>query len=119
MASLRRHGSQPAVLGRPPARNGRCWVESRFLRRDGIARACWPPCQTPLVVAMWRVLILFVLLLVACQHRRADFMTRVMEDCTTGDQWACDLLNSLAKDRTARGCQTALSSPETSPLDVV
>src|SRR5207248_5641793 len=26
MASLRRHGSRPAVLGRPPARNGRRWV---------------------------------------------------------------------------------------------
>ena len=97
MASLRRHGSYPPVLGRPPARNDRRRLEGQFLRRDGIARVCWPLCH-PLAIAMWRALILFVLLLVAgCQHGRPDFMTRVMEDCAAGDQWACDLLDSLAK----------------------
>src|SRR3954470_13482385 len=101
MASLRRHGSQPAVLGRPPAWNGRRWVESRFLRRDRIARTCWPPCQNLPVLAMSRTLILFVLLLIAgFQHRRPDYITRVMEDCAVRDQWACDLLDTLARTPT-------------------
>jgi hypothetical protein len=37
VASLRRHGSYPAVLGRPPAWNDRRRLEGQFLRRDRIA----------------------------------------------------------------------------------
>jgi hypothetical protein len=62
------------------------------------ATACWPRRQKPLGHAMWRSLILLVLLLIAaCQHRHPEFMSRVREDCVAGDQWACDLLDSLAK----------------------
>ena len=59
-----------------------------------------------------RSILLIVLLVVAsCQHaRRPDFMTRVREDCGAGQQWACDLLDALAKppaaeDRNARSLQ--------------
>ena len=77
-------------------------LEGQFLRRDRIARVCWLSCHLP-VIAMWRALIFFALLfIVGCQHRRPDFMTRVMEDCAAGDQWACDLLDSLAKARMGR-----------------
>jgi hypothetical protein len=67
------------------------------------SRVSWPLCQSLLVSAMWQALVLFVLVLImGCQHRRPDFMTRVMEDCAAGDQWACDLLDSLAKARMGR-----------------
>jgi transposase len=49
--------------------------------------------REPSGVSDVRALILFVMLFVAgCQHRRADFITRVKEDCVAADQWACDLL---------------------------
>ena len=32
-----------------------------------------------------------------CHSRRPDFMTRVREDCSAGQQWACDLFGSLNK----------------------
>ena len=49
-------------------------------------------------VAMWPVIILTMILLVAaCERNRPpSFLTRVQEDCANGDQWACDLLASLS-----------------------
>ena len=53
------------------------------------------------MLRIWPALILFGMLFVAgCQHKRPDFMMRVTEDCTARDQWACDLLGSLAKAQT-------------------
>jgi hypothetical protein len=37
-----------------------------------------------------------LMMIAGCHARRADFMTRVREDCSTGEQWACDLLDSLS-----------------------
>jgi hypothetical protein len=76
----------PAILSQPSARHGRYRMEGRFIRGDGIA---WLLRHNLLALAMWRVVILLVLLLIAgCQHKRPDFMTRVMEDCGAGDQCA-------------------------------
>jgi hypothetical protein len=45
---------------------------------------------------VWRTILLIVLMIIAgCHARRPDFMTRVRQDCAAGDQWACDLLDSL------------------------
>jgi hypothetical protein len=47
---------------------------------------------------MWRtILVPAVLVIGGCHVRRVDFMTRVQEDCLAGQQWACDLINSLSK----------------------
>ena len=63
---------------------------------------------------MWRALILFVLLLIAgCQHRRPDFMTRVMEDCAAGDRWACDLLRLPREGSNGSPSWRTLTVPET------
>jgi hypothetical protein len=35
-----------------------------------------------------------------CSARRPDFMTRVAEDCATGDKWACDLIDALNRPTT-------------------
>lgn len=32
---------------------------------------------------------------VGCHASRPNFMTRVREDCTKGEQWACDLVGAL------------------------
>ena len=81
-------------------------MEGRFIRGDGIA---WLLRHNLLALAMWRVVILLILLLIAgCQHRRPDFMTRVKEDCAARDQWACDLLESLAKARATRDAISGL-----------
>ena len=51
-----------------------------------------------LYTGMRRAIILIVLLLiVGCEHGRPSFLTRVREDCAAGDQWACALIESLAK----------------------
>ena len=41
---------------------------------------------------MWPIMVLtMVILIAACQRSRPpSFMGRVQEDCTNGDQWACD-----------------------------
>jgi hypothetical protein len=45
----------------------------------------------------WEVILLLVVTITAgCHTRRPDFMTRVREDCSAGEQWACDLLDALA-----------------------
>jgi hypothetical protein len=49
------------------------------------------------VGVMWRTVLLFALMINAgCHARRPDFMTRVRQDCSAGEQWACDLLDALA-----------------------
>jgi hypothetical protein len=53
-----------------------------------------------LCTGMRRVIILIVLLLiVGCEHGRPSFLARVREDCAAGDQWACALIESLAKNQ--------------------
>jgi hypothetical protein len=45
---------------------------------------------------MWRPIILIAVLVIAgCHAFQPDFMTRVREDCSVGQQWACDLIASL------------------------
>jgi len=44
-----------------------------------------------------RAAVLVLLLLAGCQNTRPTFLTRVHEDCLSGDRWACDLLKSLAR----------------------
>jgi hypothetical protein len=77
-------------------------IEGQVLCAD--LRSNWPIARAANLMAneMWRTLILLdLLLIVACQHKRPDFTSRVREDCAAGDQWACDLLDSLAQARTA------------------
>jgi hypothetical protein len=50
-----------------------------------------PPVQSFLLVTL--------LALGGCQTNRPSFLSRVREDCAAGDQWACDLLDSLAHPR--------------------
>jgi hypothetical protein len=46
--------------------------------------------------AGWRAILLIVLVIIAgCHSRRPGFITRVKEDCSAGQQWACDLLDAL------------------------
>jgi hypothetical protein len=47
---------------------------------------------------MWPIMVLtMIILIAACERSRPpSFMSRVQEDCTNGDQWACDLLTSLS-----------------------
>jgi hypothetical protein len=74
----------------------------KFFALIGIAFDRLPAPPNLMANEMWRTLILLVLLLiVACQHKRPDFTSRIREDCAAGDQWACDLLDSLAQARTA------------------
>jgi hypothetical protein len=40
-------------------------------------------------------MLIAVLFVAGCHSRRPDFMTRVREDCSTGQQWACDLIDAL------------------------
>jgi hypothetical protein len=55
------------------------------------------------VVHVWRAVpLIAVLVLAGCQTRRPDFLARVREDCTAGDQWACDLLVSLGNPTPAK-----------------
>jgi hypothetical protein len=57
--------------------------------------AKWIPLMPNL---MWQPIVLIAVLVIAgCDTRRPDFMTRVQEDCLVGQQWACDLINSLNK----------------------
>ena len=48
---------------------------------------------------MGRVALLFVVLSFAgCQApHRPDFLTRVIQDCAAGQQWACELLDALSR----------------------
>jgi hypothetical protein len=47
---------------------------------------------------MWRASAVAVLILIAgCERKHPSFLARVSEDCAAGDQWACDLLESLAR----------------------
>lgn len=45
----------------------------------------------------WVSILAALLFLAGCQTTRPSFLTRVHEDCVTGDRWACDLLESLAR----------------------
>jgi hypothetical protein len=50
----------------------------------------------------WRAILLIgVIIIAGCHSRRPDFLTRVNEDCTAGDQWACDLLDALRHSKPA------------------
>jgi hypothetical protein len=53
---------------------------------------------------MWPIIVLAMIILIAAYERSRppSFLTRVQEDCTNGDQWACDLLTSLSKAAPAR-----------------
>jgi hypothetical protein len=53
---------------------------------------------------MWPIMVLTMsILIAACERSRPpSFMSRVQEDCTNGDDWACDLLTSLSKAAQAR-----------------
>jgi len=56
------------------------------------------------VGVVWRAILLLVLMITAgCVARRPDFMTRVREDCSAGEQWACDLLDALNQSPTIDG----------------
>jgi len=47
---------------------------------------------------MWRAALLIGVVAVSgCHSRRPDFMTRVHEDCATGQRWACELIDALNK----------------------
>ena len=47
---------------------------------------------------VWSAILLIVpMIIVGCHVRRPDFMTRVREDCAARQQWACDLLDALAR----------------------
>ena len=49
------------------------------------------------------VVLAMTILIAACERGRPpSFLTRVQEDCTNGDQWACDLLTSLSNAARAR-----------------
>ena len=63
---------------------------------------------------VWRAILLIgVLLTAGCHSRRPDFLEGVREDCTTGDQWACNLLDALHHPRPANEIQTPESSKMT------
>lgn len=50
-----------------------------------------------------RALLLAAMLnITGCHTGRPSFMTRVEEDCSAGDEWACDLLNTLRRSRRER-----------------
>jgi hypothetical protein len=55
-----------------------------------------------------RLLLVALLTLGGCQPHRPSFLSRVREDCASGDQWACDLLDTLAHPK---------STPPVSPPD--
>ena len=43
---------------------------------------------------VWRTIIMIALVIMAgCHAIRPDSVTRIQENCTAGDQWACDLLH--------------------------
>jgi hypothetical protein len=42
------------------------------------------------------ILLVTLVAIGGCQPYRPSFLSRVREDCSAGDQWACDLLDSLA-----------------------
>jgi hypothetical protein len=51
---------------------------------------------------VWRAILVLVLMIAAgCHARRPDFMTRVRQDCSAGEQWACDLVEALNRPPSA------------------
>jgi hypothetical protein len=67
-----------------------------------------------------RAILLIVLMTIAgCHARRPGFMTRVREDCAAGQQWACDLLDTLSRppstDDTTMPDSLRRHSPAASP----
>jgi hypothetical protein len=50
------------------------------------------------VESVCRAISLTALMTIAgCHARRPNFMTRVRQDCASGQQWACDLLDALSR----------------------
>ncbi len=46
------------------------------------------------------VMLVAVVTLTNCTPpRRPSFLTRVLEDCAAGDQWACNLIDALRHPR--------------------
>jgi hypothetical protein len=63
---------------------------------------------------LWRAIVLVVLVTIAaCHSRRSNFMARVREDCSAGQQWACDLLDALSRQPSANDVPRPDSGPET------
>jgi hypothetical protein len=60
------------------------------------------------------IALIVLMTIVGCHARRPGFMTRVREDCTAGQQWACDLLDALSRPPSTDDATTA-DNPATAP----
>jgi hypothetical protein len=68
-------------------------MDGRSLRSGMMAGTCSThdhPC--------WQAVMLIVLTIIAgCDARRPGFIPRMQQDCAAGDQWACDLVDTLSR----------------------
>ena len=102
-AAIREHLSAGHGILKVAAMVG-CRQRHRAAGEEGDGGSVGGRCVKEAHVAMWPIMVLtMVILIAACERSRPpSFMGRVQEDCTNGDQWACDLLTSFSKAAQAR-----------------